>query len=87
MRGDDEKGPHGKTRWIICGLLFAAIVLSYIDRLVIAVLKPDLSAQYGWSETGYAISRSISSSPTACLMSLPGGWSTGSVHGSATRLR
>src|SRR5262249_53973723 len=28
--------------------------LSYVDRLVIAVLKPELSAQYGWSETGYA---------------------------------
>ncbi|GIL41670.1 MFS transporter [Roseiterribacter gracilis] len=46
--------PRGNVRWIVCGLLFAAIVLSYIDRLVIAVLKPELSAQYGWSETGYA---------------------------------
>jgi ACS family hexuronate transporter-like MFS transporter len=46
--------PRGKVRWVVCGLLFAAVVLSYIDRLVIAVLKPELSAQYGWSETGYA---------------------------------
>ena len=44
----------GKVRWIVCGLLFAAVVLSYIDRLVISVLKPDLSAQYGWTESGYA---------------------------------
>ena len=46
--------PRGNTRWIVCALLFFAVVLSYIDRLVISVLKPDLSARYGWSETGYA---------------------------------
>jgi len=46
--------PSGRVRWIVCGLLFLAVVLSYVDRLVIAVLKPELSATYGWSETGYA---------------------------------
>ncbi|HET8697502.1 MAG TPA: MFS transporter [Gammaproteobacteria bacterium] len=45
--------PAGKVRWIICALLFLAVVLSYIDRLVVSVLKPTLQAQYGWSETGY----------------------------------
>jgi ACS family hexuronate transporter-like MFS transporter len=30
------------------------VVLSYIDRLVLPTLKPDLQARYGWSETGYA---------------------------------
>jgi len=46
--------PTGKIRWIVCGLLFAAVVLSYIDRLVLSVLKPDLAAQYHWTEGGYA---------------------------------
>lgn len=46
--------PSGKVRWIVCGLLFAAVVLSYIDRLVLSVLKPDLAAQYHWTEQGYA---------------------------------
>jgi MFS transporter, ACS family, hexuronate transporter len=46
--------PSGRVRWIVCGLLFFAVVLSYIDRLVISVLKPELSQRYGWSETGYA---------------------------------
>lgn len=57
-RADADKahaiGPAGHTRWIVCGLLFAAVVLSYIDRLVLPVLKPDLQARYGWTETGYA---------------------------------
>ncbi len=38
----------------MCSLLFAAVVLSYIDRLVLPTLKPELQARYGWSETGYA---------------------------------
>jgi ACS family hexuronate transporter-like MFS transporter len=46
--------PAGHVRWIVCGFLFLAVVLSYVDRLVIAVLKPELSATYHWSETGYA---------------------------------
>ena len=45
--------PRGRIRWLICGLLFAAVVLSYIDRLVLGVLKPQLTALYGWSNAGY----------------------------------
>jgi MFS transporter, ACS family, hexuronate transporter len=46
--------PAGQIRWLVCGLLFAAVVLSYIDRLVLPTLKPELQARYGWSEQGYA---------------------------------
>lgn len=46
--------PAGNVRWIVCALLFTAVVLSYTDRLVLPTLKPDLQARYGWSETGYA---------------------------------
>ena len=40
-------------RWIVCALLFAAVVLSYIDRLVLSVLKPTLQGLYHWSDSGY----------------------------------
>jgi MFS transporter, ACS family, hexuronate transporter len=46
-------GRGARLRWVICGLLFAAVVLSYIDRLVLSVLKPTLQQLYGWSEEGY----------------------------------
>jgi len=46
-------GRGARLRWVICGLLFAAVVLSYIDRLVLSVLKPTLQELYGWSESGY----------------------------------
>lgn len=45
----------GHVRWVICGLLFFSIVVNYLDRLVISILKPELSAQLGWSETDYGM--------------------------------
>jgi ACS family hexuronate transporter-like MFS transporter len=44
----------GQARWIICGLLFFAASVNYMDRQVIGLLKPTLQAQFGWSETGYS---------------------------------
>jgi ACS family hexuronate transporter-like MFS transporter len=35
-------------------MLFLAVILSYIDRLVIGVLKPTLTDLYHWTEGGYA---------------------------------
>jgi ACS family hexuronate transporter-like MFS transporter len=42
-----------RHRWVICALLFAAATVNYIDRQVLAVLKPTLQAELGWSEIGY----------------------------------
>ncbi|GFE85255.1 MFS transporter [Steroidobacter agaridevorans] len=42
-----------RYRWLICGLLFAATAINYIDRQMIGVLKPVLQADLGWSETEY----------------------------------
>ena len=49
--------PRGRRRWIICGLLFAAIVLSYVDRQVLSVLKPYLQHAYGSLENAFRHSR------------------------------
>jgi ACS family hexuronate transporter-like MFS transporter len=42
-----------RHRWVICSLLFAGATINYIDRQVLAVLKPTLQAQLGFSEVGY----------------------------------
>jgi ACS family hexuronate transporter-like MFS transporter len=42
-----------RHRWVICALLFAAATVNYIDRQVLAVLKPALQPELGWSEVGY----------------------------------
>jgi MFS transporter, ACS family, aldohexuronate transporter len=43
----------GNFRWIICGLLFLATTINYIDRQVIGILKPLLQREFGWSEIDY----------------------------------
>jgi MFS transporter, ACS family, hexuronate transporter len=43
-----------RFRWVICGLLFAAMVFNYIDRQTLGLLKPNLEKELGWSETAYA---------------------------------
>lgn len=41
----------GYIRWIICGLLFLATVINYIDRTVISVLEPELRHKIGWTDS------------------------------------
>ena len=43
-----------RHRWAICALLFFATTINYVDRQVIGILKPTLTAEFGWSETDYA---------------------------------
>ena len=43
----------GHFRWTICGLLFFASAINYIDRQVIAILKPTLQQQFGWTDVDY----------------------------------
>ncbi len=53
-RGAD-KPPHfiRHLRWYICGLLFLAAAINYLDRQTVAALKEELSTRLGWSEAGY----------------------------------
>jgi MFS transporter, ACS family, aldohexuronate transporter len=44
----------GNYRWTICALLFFAATINYIDRQVIAILKPILQTEIGWTEIGYS---------------------------------
>lgn len=45
--------PSAQFRWVICGLLFLAITVNYIDRQVIGILKPTLQGELHWSEMEY----------------------------------
>ena len=40
-------------RWFICGLLFLATTINYMDRQIIGILKVSLSAHYHWTENDY----------------------------------
>ncbi len=44
----------GHYRWFICGLLFFAATVNYVDRQVIGLLKPSLQAELHWNEIDYS---------------------------------
>jgi MFS transporter, ACS family, hexuronate transporter len=43
----------GRYRWVICGLLFFATTVNYVDRQVLGILSKDLKAAIGWTEVDY----------------------------------
>jgi ACS family hexuronate transporter-like MFS transporter len=47
-------GPRlGRIRWTVCAMLFAATSINYMDRQVIAILKPTLEHSIGMTEVAY----------------------------------
>ena len=40
-------------RWVICGLLFYATTVNYMDRLVLGILKTTIQHDLGWSDGDY----------------------------------
>ena len=55
MSGAEETGTFrlGRVRWTICAMLFAATSINYMDRQVIAILKPTLQHTIGLTEVHY----------------------------------
>lgn len=46
--------PKGRNfRWTICALVFFAVTINYIDRLVFSILSPELQKEFNWSNTDY----------------------------------
>lgn len=43
-----------RARWVIVALIFVAIMLNYVDRQILALLKPTLEAQFRWTDQDYA---------------------------------
>jgi MFS transporter, ACS family, hexuronate transporter len=42
-----------KLRWAVCGLLFFATTVNYVDRQVLGLLKPTLEKELGWNDSDY----------------------------------
>ena len=43
----------GRVRWTVCAMLFVATSINYMDRQVIAILKPTLEHSIGLTEVSY----------------------------------
>lgn len=51
--GSSPQTRLGRVRWTICAMLFVATSINYMDRQVIAILKPTLQHSIGMSEADY----------------------------------
>jgi ACS family hexuronate transporter-like MFS transporter len=45
-------GRMTRRRWVICTLLFMAVVVNYVDRQMLGVLKPYIEGDLGWTKAG-----------------------------------
>jgi MFS transporter, ACS family, hexuronate transporter len=61
-----------KLRWSICGLLFFATTVNYVDRQVLGILKPVLEHDLGWNELDYGWIVSTFQLAYALMMPLAG---------------
>ena len=41
-------------RWTVCGLIFTATTINYMDRQVLGILAPTLEKSLGWNEIEYS---------------------------------
>ncbi|CAN5381799.1 MFS transporter [soil metagenome] len=64
----------GDLRWWMLGLAIAATTLNYVDRQIIALLKPTLQRDLGWRDVDYAHIVSAFQLATACSFPLAGWW-------------
>lgn len=47
-------GTGSARRWVVVVLVFVAVMLNYVDRQILALLKPTLEAEFSWSDGDYA---------------------------------
>ena len=45
----DHAGVRTQFRWVVCALLFFATTINYIDRQILALIKPILDEQLKWT--------------------------------------
>jgi ACS family hexuronate transporter-like MFS transporter len=49
-----DTAPSGRRRWLVVGLLFAAMVINYVDRQTLGILKPTIGKELGWTASDFA---------------------------------
>ncbi|WP_234026318.1 MFS transporter [Qipengyuania thermophila] len=52
--------------WLLFGLLCAAGIFNAMDRPIIAILKPDMSAEFGWSDADFGRLAAVTQFAAAC---------------------
>lgn len=68
----EPQPPKLARRWFILALIFFAIVLNYIDRQILSILKPALKTVFEMDDAGYAVLANIFTVCYACMYPLAG---------------
>ncbi len=55
----NNPAPATNYRWVVCALLFFATTINYIDRQILAIIKPILDEQLHWSNEQYGLTVSL----------------------------
>jgi ACS family hexuronate transporter-like MFS transporter len=50
-----DVGAIGRYRWLVCSLLFFATTVNYMDRQILALLKPILDSELKWTNAEYGM--------------------------------
>ena len=50
---EKKTAPRFGLRWVICGLLFFATTINYVDRVTMSVMESTLQKAIGWDEFGW----------------------------------
>jgi hypothetical protein len=82
--GMTSENRMSRRRWVIVALVFIAIMLNYVDRQILALLKPTLQAEFGWSDRHYSHMGSAFQFSAAIAFLGTGGSSTRSGCGAAS---
>ena len=70
----ETAGPGKAThiRWLICGLLFYATTVNYMDRMVLGILKPTIAQELHWSDYQYGLINSAFQLGYAIMLPIAG---------------
>lgn len=56
----------GRYRWVVCGLLFFATTINYMDRQILSLIKPILDDQLHWTNQQFGAVNSAFQGAYAC---------------------
>ncbi|WP_422058003.1 MFS transporter [Sphingomonas sp.] len=62
-----------RRRWLIVAVIFVALVFNYLDRQIVAILKPVLKTEYALDDSGYALLINLFTVSYAVMYPI-GGW-------------
>jgi len=66
------QGKVGRFRWFICGLLFYAATVNYMDRVVMGILKATISRDLHWTDNDYGTVTAVFQFGYALMLPLAG---------------